>query len=1337
MQSHSRFWIPVLIMMVAVAAITLPPTSAGARVSPTEDAPGGADLDRTPVETPGDASDVKNLATGLFYDSVALALADPLTLDGHTLEVQSSYAEGLVDVNKAVTIQGLLGSEVITPTTNTGSSGDARGWFLVTVPGVTIKNLNFDGTGFLIQQAVRCLEDVVIEDCSFSNISYSLYTGIGVVGFKITTVNRCSFANIERIGIILFGLDANGFVNECTYTGKGIVDGLDYGIELGGGAIAALYNNTITNCLGVASSDGSTSAATLITTYFGLGTMGDVSHNFLNNNTAAIAAGYDAADESMVMAYENDFSGNLSYGVENTSSIRITDASANWWGTNDRTTVASLTSGTVDYTPWTDVGTDTSADPGFQPDLSTLHVDAASPQLGSSILQEAIQLVSGSTVIAGPGTYVGGINLNKSVTLLGAQSGVPACGRVVGPPNPAVESIITGGGTPLLKLLGGCAGSVIDGFAFIGGAKGIESSSGPINNVQILNNHIAGFTGSGVFLNDSGTDITVDQNNIDGSSQTGAGGIFHLDQDNFDGLHFTSNCVLNSVNGTGLFVDGNHNVGASGLRTPLIDGNQFTANNTGTNLGRFAFEFGTISNNTFSGSGFDGLQGGIQNTAITGNTFSGNGRFGLALTGFGGSSDPTRGAQNCTITGNSFTSNVSAGLLFSGSQYPGTISTNIANNNNFTGNIGPGASYSGTETLDLTCNWWSDLGGPDYSPTNPNPPGDAIVAASALFAPWLNGAAPGGSCDQYGNNTIAANTTGLCISTATTCVTVPVEFNRLDASPARAVSVTIQLSSNIELCGAITQGTWIGPYNSVFQVIDNTGGSYTVDQSILGTPCGITTGGTLFTVPVRKTTAAGDGTGTITVTAADVRDCGNPAVTLPGIAGAPASIPIDITAPAAVALTAAQDLTSNGTDGTTSIDVTVPNTVVAGDEVRVYRKGFGNYPEYDDPPSPGAVPMIPTTEAAALGTGWTLAFSTTGPYPITVPNEPTTRDFWYYVAFAEDPCGNVGGATAITGGNLNYHLGDVTDGTTPGNGDNFVDGADISALGTAYGQVDGGPFYQNYIDVGPTTDGSTRGRPITDNQIEFEDLILFAINYGNVSLNAPAGGLADVPDGRPVLLLRTEATADGILAHLVLEDNAGQVKGIHAVLEFDPGLSLVAVEEGALLQAQGQPVFFRHLEEAGAGIHTAVLGNGIGLHGTGDVATVRFRGRGEVRLGLADLRDLDNHAIGDPPQTTGIEPAAVTPTPERFELLAAQPNPFNPSTTLRFRLPQAAHTTISIYDVSGQLVRTLVDGDLQPGEHTAFFDGRNARGQTVSSGVYLVRMRAGSFEATQKLHLLK
>src|SRR5207344_3425782 len=97
--------------------------------------------------------------------------------------------------------------------------------------------------------------------------------------------------------------------------------------------------------------------------------------------------------------------------------------------------------------------------------------------------------------------------------------------------------------------------SIINGFAFYAGTRGIESFSGPLNNLQIVNNDFRGSLNSEIFLNDNGTDITVSQNSLDGTSQTG-GDLFHLDTDTFNGLYVTNNWIKNRTGGTGFFVDG-------------------------------------------------------------------------------------------------------------------------------------------------------------------------------------------------------------------------------------------------------------------------------------------------------------------------------------------------------------------------------------------------------------------------------------------------------------------------------------------------------------------------------------------------------------------------------------------------------------------------------------------------------------------------------------------------------------------------------------------------------------------------------------------------------------
>jgi hypothetical protein len=102
------------------------------------------------------------------------------------------------------------------------------------------------------------------------------------------------------------------------------------------------------------------------------------------------------------------------------------------------------------------------------------------------------------------------------------------------------------------------------------------------------------------------------------------------------------------------------------------------------------------------------------------------------------------------------------------------------------------------------------------------------------------------------------------------------------------------------------------------------------------------------------------------------------------------------------------------------------------------------------------------------------------------------------------------------------------------------------------------------------------------------------------------------------------------------------------------------------------------------------------------------------------------------------EPTPVADAPAPGTRLAQNvPNPFNPTTTIRFSLATGGPATVSIYDANGRLVRTLVDETRAAGDHAVPWDGRDARGKSVASGVYFYRLVAGSVIESKKMVLLK
>ena len=119
------------------------------------------------------------------------------------------------------------------------------------------------------------------------------------------------------------------------------------------------------------------------------------------------------------------------------------------------------------------------------------------------------------------------------------------------------------------------------------------------------------------------------------------------------------------------------------------------------------------------------------------------------------------------------------------------------------------------------------------------------------------------------------------------------------------------------------------------------------------------------------------------------------------------------------------------------------------------------------------------------------------------------------------------------------------------------------------------------------------------------------------------------------------------------------------------------------------------------------------------------RGQGISADGIATLEQLLTVVLqqANPPQETA--------------LLTNYPNPFNPETWIPYQLAKPAEVTVSIHSTDGKLIWTLELGQLPAGvyqdkDRAAYWDGRNAQGEAVASGVYFYTLKAGDFSATKK-----
>jgi len=116
-----------------------------------------------------------------------------------------------------------------------------------------------------------------------------------------------------------------------------------------------------------------------------------------------------------------------------------------------------------------------------------------------------------------------------------------------------------------------------------------------------------------------------------------------------------------------------------------------------------------------------------------------------------------------------------------------------------------------------------------------------------------------------------------------------------------------------------------------------------------------------------------------------------------------------------------------------------------------------------------------------------------------------------------------------------------------------------------------------------------------------------------------------------------------------------------------------------------------------------------------------------------ELDDIVVRIIGEP---VAVEEPGIS-LPSSFELKANYPNPFNPTTNIEFSLVESGFTTLKVYSVTGELVKTLTNTELQAGVHKFIFDGKSQSGKELSSGMYIYELKSGAYISAKKMFLLK
>lgn len=288
--------------------------------------------------------------------------------------------------------------------------------------------------------------------------------------------------------------------------------------------------------------------------------------------------------------------------------------------------------------------------------------------------------------------------------------------------------------------------------------------------------------------------------------------------------------------------------------------------------------------------------------------------------------------------------------------------------------------------------------------------------------------------------------------------------------------------------------------------------------------------------------------------------------------------------------------------------------------------------------------------------------------------------------------------------------------------------ADFDGSGT----VDFGDFFL-FADAFGVTDPDPRFDLDEDGRVGFGDFFLFADAFGR----AAKAVAAELP--RKAGRLNLEARSDQENIELVLRADQIRLRGYVALIEYDPELFRLAEvsDAGSVLRTDRSEVLMLNEETPGrmliAGSRT---GGAKGVEGL--LVQMRFEPLRQEAVGLFRVSEAllrrDDGRLVRPRQLGQVEARWV---PQSYALFSNYPNPFNPSTAIRYQLPVRGMVQLVIYDALGQRMRTLADGEQAAGFHRTMWHGRDDDGRAVAAGVYFYRMRAGGFEQVRKLLLVK
>ncbi len=271
-----------------------------------------------------------------------------------------------------------------------------------------------------------------------------------------------------------------------------------------------------------------------------------------------------------------------------------------------------------------------------------------------------------------------------------------------------------------------------------------------------------------------------------------------------------------------------------------------------------------------------------------------------------------------------------------------------------------------------------------------------------------------------------------------------------------------------------------------------------------------------------------------------------------------------------------------------------------------------------------------------------------------------------------------------------------------------------------------------------------------DGTVNSSDYALFVTSWGKTAVGPAAKPIVLLPgvneNAEFSLSLGSERVVAGELVAVdVSLANVAALMAYGFTLNYETDkfefVSAAPADEDLLKSTGGETPLFHHIAGDGQVEVVNSVVHGTAVSGGGDIVRFVFRVLREfednARFEIAEGLVFDPSQLQNPAVVAGV--LELQSTPREFALRQNFPNPFNPDTTIKYDLAESADVTLQIYNVLGQVVRTLVASEAQnAGRYQIRWNGMDDRGVPVSSGIYFYQISAGGkFSDVRKLMLLK